>query len=234
MGIGLPIFQGILAAVAILAGIQSGVSPVMVIAWATAGIVLASELLWTRIPQTRFWPSWGKLSICVVVSGAIYLVSYVGYLRPNVVFEARNSDPFIRPAMDGSLWIRARAYNRGWAWNEAVCRFYLTALQRGGEKPIIADESLQLLPAGGEMLTPSGDTPIPTGEGRYFNLAYIKKGASKLTIQAPQFANEYDPDLPPGTYKFMVSASGLGCRASQTKITVKYNGERNIEAFQTP
>lgn len=234
MGIGLPIFQGVLAVVAILAGIQSGVNPLMVIAWATAGIVLASELLWTRIPQTRFWPWWGKLSVCVIFAGAIYSVSYLGYLRPNVIFEARNADPFIRPAMDGSLWIRVRAYNRGWAWTEVLCRFFLNDLRLDGEKPIIAEESLQLEPGGGELLPSSLEIPVPSGEGRYVNLAYIKKGANTLTIQAPQFQYEHDPDLPPGTYRFIVSASGLGCHATQTQITVKYNGGRDIQAFQTP
>jgi hypothetical protein len=229
-----PVSQFALGLVSILVAMEAAVNVTLIAAWATVGIVALGELLWKKLPWTRTWRLSSKIASCVIISFVVYSTCFFQYMRPNVVFQIGEGMPFIGPATDGSLWIRIGAFNRG--WRDLTCRFYLNSLEKDGiAAPLIKNEYIQLLPAGGQdYVGNSSDIVIPSDQPRYFNLAYIQKGADELSIQPPQFHNEYAGKLTAGLYRFMVSASSGACQSGQHMIVIRYRGGKEVSIIQAP
>jgi hypothetical protein len=145
----------------------------------------------------------------------------------NISFEYENRVPFLQPDNTNTIWIRVRALNTG--EKDSVCRVYLSRLEKDGEAtPLWHDDDLQLRWAGKEFESPGNiERTIPAGQGRIFNLGFIKKDSGELTIQNPQFALQVTKKLSPGIYHFTIQASHISCRSKPTKITVKYNGQQD-------
>jgi hypothetical protein len=101
--------------------------------------------------------------------------------------------------------------------------------KNGAARPILASgDSLQLSPSANEVGEGVFDRTIPSGDGRIFNLAYMKKGDNQLSIPSDQFPRQVSLALGPGTYKFTVQATHGTCRSNPKEIWIKYDGGQQI------
>lgn len=226
-----PASQFVLALASIATAMEGAMSPPLIFIWATVGIIFLSELIWT----SNWWEKKdinviSKVTVFIAIALPVYTATYWNFIIPNVIFEIGNDDPFVQKAVDGSIWVRVRAVNRG--WREVTCRFYLNRLEiYGRPEPILKDESLQLWPAGSEE-DPSSDRMIPSNDFKYFNVVFIPAGAKEMDIPSRQFRRQTTEKLFPGIYKLTIQASHSNCRSRREEISVKYDGSDKVSIFR--
>jgi hypothetical protein len=152
-----------------------------------------------------------------------------------ISFEWNNGPSYLEPDTLGQLWVRVKAKNHG--PKDTLCVAYLDSLQKDGESKSLwkaIDDPLRLAWAGTEPEpADSLARTIPTGEGRTFNLAFIKKGANELSIQNIQFGYQNSVKLTPGTYRFVVQTGRSGCRSDPQEISIRYAGKQEVSFITT-
>jgi hypothetical protein len=182
---------------------------------------------------------WALASNCVLI-GTVW-AAFLAYTdideqlkNPITVrFEWKNEEPFLRTDNGGVLWLRFKVHND--SANDFVCRVFLNKLEKDGQQePIIPPgEDIELYPAGGEREEPSlaaTERTVPGHDARLFNLAFLEKGADKLTMQSEQFHYEAT-GLASGKYRFTIQARNGRCRSDPSVIRVQYDGNRLARFF---
>jgi hypothetical protein len=189
-----PISQAVLGVIAILTAMEGGVSDFMVWVWAIGGSVVLSELIWNKIPWTRFcWPVTGKLLTCVALTAIVILGSFYRFIRSNIVFAEGNNMPFLYSDAAAS-WLRVKATNRG--WREAHCHFFLSDLLRETEpkKQFFHDEAIRLSLGGGQEIQSGGGAAWESWQSeddpRYVNLSHSIAGAGQMTVYSDQLVKK--------------------------------------------
>lgn len=225
MGKDLSFSKLFLGLAAISQAMEAGINELTIFLLATAGITLLGELFWNCRHVNR-WPLVAKISVCALLAVVVYLGSFIEFIRPPIVFQSDNGEPFITTDNSGTKWIRIRAINRG--WREVICRIYLTRLEK--DTNVIVQERLPLFPNTDEPTGSTNDRVVPPYDdlGQIYNLASIKKGATELSLQSEQFNWQPHPPLGLGAYVFTVRASYSTCRSDAQIFKVKYKGDQDV------
>jgi hypothetical protein len=210
----------VLGAVSIMLAMESAVSELWAAAFVIAAVIVFSGLIWRRLNIGVGW----RLLICTLIALVIGVVSYITFLRPNILLQTSNSYPFIEGNSDAH-WLRVKAFNRGWI--QARCRFSLNDVsnKEGTYRPLIDDDLLLSIGGGQE---PEGGNAvvaeISPDRWKYVDLVNTgeRAGPAKLTVHSQQFQLQFPNNLSPGVWIFSMSAEGTNCRADSIIVQVKY------------
>jgi len=214
--------------------------------WPSAGMVLMVAgafvlLAGVRVEGWGFSSHWvdrkrigqvaiGLIVMCVLLGSIWYSTSTASAVHMIIKIENDASSFFPKDVIGGATYAKAKVRYEG--PGAVTCSLYLNELQRDGDsKPILSGVSFLLAAeAGGEPGSPDTFT-FSNGSEHFFNLAYVAKGANKLSIQSFQYNATYKAPLLAGTYKFKITtqaAHGGSCPTTPAEIWLQYYGSDHM------
>lgn len=155
----------------------------------------------------------------------------------NISFVTGDENPFVIKSDGHWTFARIQVWNK--SSQEAICRLFLTDVEKVGEsKPVLKNENIMLAvgnQGGGDQFQ---EQKIGTGFRLLFDLAYSVPSSTELKIPARgsaesnQFTEVASSNLLPGTYIFTVRTNGKNCASEPATVSLKFSGWPNLSVLK--